>query len=135
MGVPNTPTLQHSILNWRSMLALATVFGIVAGTIAPIAADTVALWLFDEPVGSPRGTPLRDASGNGMDLELGAGNIVASGKSGNGLACPTFVPDFVKPCFGWPNRISQTTRLLRRSRDSSGGWPNSTANSAQQDGT
>ncbi|HWP39297.1 MAG TPA: hypothetical protein VNL70_00125, partial [Tepidisphaeraceae bacterium] len=61
---------------------------------APLDADTIALWLFDEPAGSVRGDVLKDSSGNGYDLELGQGQIVPEGKFGNGLACPSSVTDY-----------------------------------------
>ena len=56
--------------------------------------DTIALWLFDEPVDSGRGTVLKDSSGNGHHLELGGGKIVDGGKFGHGLQSPSSVIDF-----------------------------------------
>ncbi len=58
-------------------------------------AETVALWGFDEPVTVQRGGVLKDASGNGFDLELGDGRIVPTGRFEHGLLCPSNVADFV----------------------------------------
>ena len=66
---------------------------IFATTAVP--GETVAVWLFDEPIEAPAGTLLKDASGNGYHLTLGSGTIVADGKFGHGLLCPAVVPDYV----------------------------------------
>jgi hypothetical protein len=62
-------------------------------TIA-VANDVVALWLFDEPIDSGRGTVLKDSSGNGYHLDLGSGKIVDNAKFGHGLYCHAWVADF-----------------------------------------
>ena len=61
----------------------------------PCRAKTVALWTFDEPVGTSRDSRAKDSSRNGYDLELGDGKIVAEGRFGNALHCPAQVTDFV----------------------------------------
>ena len=76
-----------------------TILLLLAGSLGlssePTSAETVALWLFDEPTESAKGSLLKDSSGSGYDLELGSGRIVADGKFGHGLSCPESVPDFV----------------------------------------
>lgn len=46
---------------------------------------TVALWLFDEPVGLYPSSTLDDNSGNDMPLAIGMGGQVVAGKYGHGL--------------------------------------------------
>ena len=51
--------------------------------VAPAGADTVALWLFDDPAGLPIA---HDSSGNGYHLTLGPdATIVAGGQFGGAL--------------------------------------------------
>ena len=58
-------------------------------------AKTVALWSFDDPVGTSRDSLVKDSSGHHYDLELGDGTIVSEGRFGNALHCPAQVSDFV----------------------------------------
>src|SRR5688572_29304024 len=74
-------------------MALSAAF--ILGLSLPLRGETVAVWLFDEPVTSSRAAALKDATGHGFDLELGDGQIVADGKFGNGLLCPARASDFV----------------------------------------
>jgi hypothetical protein len=46
---------------------------------------TVALWLFDEPVGVPTRFQLEDQTTQGYDLTLGPGGAIVNGASGNAL--------------------------------------------------
>ena len=90
------PTERHDgVVTLPQSLSLRIFFAL--GFLCPpvnSSAETVALWMFDEPVGSARGAVLRDSSGNGYHLELGEGKIVADGKFGLGLAYPESVAEF-----------------------------------------
>src|SRR5438128_12616910 len=48
-------------------------------------AETVALWLFDEPLDAPNRFLLEDQTTNGHDLTLGSGARIAPGKFGHAL--------------------------------------------------
>jgi hypothetical protein len=61
-------------------LALATV------ALPSSAAETVGLWLFDEPVGLYPSTPLESAAGLDAPLVLGLGGRVVPGKFGQALS-------------------------------------------------
>lgn len=53
--------------------------------IGPALADTVALWLFDEPAGAPNRALLEDWTINGSDLTLNQGARITAGRFGNCL--------------------------------------------------
>lgn len=60
---------------------------------APVrAAETVALWLFDEPVGLYPSTPLESAAGIDAPFVLGLGGSVVPGKFGQALSTRPFPP-------------------------------------------
>src|SRR5690606_22500418 len=55
-----------------------------AATAEP-AVETVALWLFDEPVGLYPSSTLDDSSGNDMPMAIGMGGQIVEGLYGNAL--------------------------------------------------
>jgi hypothetical protein len=70
----------------RAIDVLSLCFICAWGTISsPVHAETVALWLFDEPVGSYPSCVLSDAATNDCPLVLGLGGQIVSGKYGNAL--------------------------------------------------
>lgn len=81
--------------NISSFCRFSYIFMLILILTDSARAETVALWLFDDPVDSSKGAILKDVSGNGYDLTLGSGRIVADGKFGNALFCPERVTDFV----------------------------------------
>ena len=68
------------------------------GSLAP-AAETVALWLFDEPRALYPSTPLESAAGVDAPLVLGLGGSVVSGKFGQALSTEPHPPVKI-PTFG-----------------------------------
>jgi hypothetical protein len=66
---------------------------LVAGILAVgRGADTVALWLFDEPAGLYPSTPLESAAGLDAPLVLGLGGTIVSGKFGQALSTEPYPP-------------------------------------------
>lgn len=66
----------------------------LAGTILPAAAaaETVALWLFDEPAGLYPSTPLDSVEGLDAPLVLGLGGTIVPGKFGQALSAEPYPP-------------------------------------------
>ncbi|MBP8257740.1 MAG: LamG domain-containing protein, partial [Opitutaceae bacterium] len=64
---------------------------LLTGSTLP-AAETVALWLFDEPVGLYPSTPLECAAGIDAPLVLGLGGSVVPGRFGQALSTQPFPP-------------------------------------------
>ncbi len=58
---------------------------LVAAFIGSAGANTVALWLFDEPEGLYPSSTLNDATGNGLVLALGRGGHIVAGRFGRAL--------------------------------------------------
>lgn len=77
---------------------LVSGFALSAASVAP-AADTVALWLFDEPAGLYPSTPLEAAAGVDAPLVLGLGGSVVEGRFGRALSTEPF-PAVVIPSEG-----------------------------------
>ena len=76
---------------FRAMCLTASIFFVCAVGIPGVHADTVAMWLFDDPPGS---TVAVDSSGNGYDLTLGPdAAIVEGGKFGRALDCDATLED------------------------------------------
>lgn len=61
------------------------LFLVAWGATTYLRADTVALWLFDEPLGLYPSCVLGDAATNDCPLVLGPGGQVVEGKYGNAL--------------------------------------------------
>ncbi len=74
-------------------MKLKTAFALAICLLAiavplPVSAETVALWLFDEPEGMYPSSIVNDASGNGLILALGRGGKIVQGQFGRALeAC------------------------------------------------
>ena len=79
-----------------TFLALALSAGAAA---ASPGADgpTVALWLFDEPIGLYPSTPLESAAGLDAPLVLGLGGTVVEGKFGHALSTEPYPPVEIPP--------------------------------------
>lgn len=71
------------------------------------AAETVALWLFDEPLGLYPSTPLESVAGLDAPLVLGPGGSVVAGKFGHALSSVPFPP------FEIPSEGEETAALHR----------------------
>jgi len=71
------------------------------------AAETVALWLFDEPVGLYPSTPLESSEGIDAPLALGLGGTVVEGKFGRALSTESF------PSVEIPAKGEETAALHR----------------------
>jgi hypothetical protein len=71
----------------------------LAAVVTAPAADTVALWLFDEPAGLYPSTPLEAAAGVDAPLVLGLGGSVVEGRFGRALSTEPF-PAVVIPAEG-----------------------------------
>lgn len=67
----------------RSLVFCACLFVGIGETA--VRSETVALWLFDEPVGARPGSVLNDAGPHGYFLILGRGAAIAPGKFGHAL--------------------------------------------------
>ncbi len=78
--------------------ALLSGLALLAALVAP-AADTVALWLFDEPAGLYPSTPLEATAGVDAPLVLGLGGSVVEGRFGRALSTEPF-PAVVIPAEG-----------------------------------
>jgi len=76
-------------------LLFSTLFSASVAT----AAETVALWLFDEPRGLYPSTPLESAAGADAPLVLGLGGSVVPGKFGQALSTEPHPPVAI-PTFG-----------------------------------
>jgi len=76
---------------------------IVAATLLAVlplrAAETVALWLFDEPLGLYPSTPLDSSAGLDAPLALGLGGSVVEGHFGRALSTEPF-PAVTIPAVG-----------------------------------
>lgn len=69
------------------------VVGLALVAITPLrAAETVALWLFDEPAGLYPSTPLECSEGLDAPLVLGLGGSVIEGRFGRALSTEPFPP-------------------------------------------
>ncbi|HEY0863946.1 MAG TPA: LamG-like jellyroll fold domain-containing protein [Lacunisphaera sp.] len=71
----------------------------LSAALAGPAAETVALWLFDEPAGLYPSTPLEAAAGLDAPLVLGLGGSVVEGRFGRALSTEPF-PAVVIPAEG-----------------------------------
>ena len=87
----------------RSLFAFAALALVPA---AP-AAETVALWLFDEPLGLYPSTPLESAAGIDAPLVLGPAGSVVEGKFGRALSTVPF------PAVEIPTEGEETAALHR----------------------
>lgn len=84
-------------MSWRS--TLATLILIAISGLSPAnagAAETVALWLFDEPIGLYPSCVLEDSSPSDYPLVLGRGGRITPGKYGRALE-PAEPPPMVFP--------------------------------------
>lgn len=75
--------------------AFSCVYSLIAAALlltgsALTAAETVALWLFDEPVGLYPSTPLEASAGIDAPLVLGLGGSVVPGRFGQALSTTPF---------------------------------------------
>jgi len=75
-----------------------TALVVTAAVVSP-AAETVALWLFDEPAGLYPSTPLEAVAGLDAPLVLGLGGSVVDGRFGRALSTEPF-PSVVIPSEG-----------------------------------
>lgn len=73
---------------WPCVLLIA----VVAISCPVPAAETVALWLFDEPAGLYPSTPLDSAAGLDAPLVLGLGGTVVPGRFGQALSTEAYPP-------------------------------------------
>jgi hypothetical protein len=71
---------------------LVLAMGLVAAAYPMAGAETVALWLFDEPAGLYPSTPLDSAAGLDAPLVLGLGGSIVPGKFGRALSTEPFPP-------------------------------------------
>lgn len=76
-------------------------------TVHTLAAETVALWLFDEPAGLYPSTPLESAAGLDAPLVLGLGGSVVEGRFGHALSTEPFPPVTI------PTKGAETAALNR----------------------
>ncbi len=74
----------------KTALCSLLLFPLLTGSLS--AAETVALWLFDEPAGLYPSTPLESVAGLDAPLVLGLGGTVVAGKFGQALSTEPFPP-------------------------------------------
>jgi hypothetical protein len=72
------------------MKTLPILLAFAVSVASATAAETVALWLFDESVGLYPSTPLESAAGIDAPLVLGPGGSVVAGKFGQALSTVPF---------------------------------------------
>jgi len=87
--------------------SLITGLMLSLGFAAATKSETVALWLFDEPVGLYPSTPLEATKGIDAPLVLGLGGSVVEGRFGRALSTEAFPPVVI------PSKGEETAALHR----------------------
>jgi hypothetical protein len=71
------------LLHWCG--TIGRVLAITASVVLPASGQTVAIWLFDEPLGLYPSSVLDSSSNNDLPLVIGRGGVLVAGKFGNAL--------------------------------------------------